>query len=395
MTERTNELSALFNVAQSITGALNVEEVLRQVVREAAHLMNTKICSLMLLNDDRTELAIQAVYGGGPQYIQRPNLRVDESLIGQVVRTGRPLTVLDVRRETRYRSINLALQEGLCSLLSVPLTVRGKTIGVLNTYKSTQHHFTDDETQLLSSLADLAAIAIDNARLYESLIALEERIRRMDKLGVLGELAVGVAHEIRNPLTIIKMLFHGLQVSNAEDREDITIIRDEIERMNGMVTRFLDYARPSQPVQEDVDINHILGDTLRLVEHRIRGQQVQVQRSLAPLPPLQADPEKIQQVFLNLFLNALDAMPTGGTLQILTWPKESTWIQIQIRDSGSGIPPDIRDSLFLPFVSRKEGGLGLGLSIVQRIIEEHRGTIRVESEKRLGSTFIIDLPANR
>lgn len=395
MTERTNELSALFNVAQSITGALNVEEVLRQVVREAAHLMNTKICSLMLLNDDRTELAIQAVYGGGPQYIQRPNLRVDESLIGQVVRTGKPLTVLDVRRETRYRSINLALQEGLCSLLSVPLTVRGKTIGVLNTYKSTQHHFTDDETQLLSSLADLAAIAIDNARLYESLIALEERIRRMDKLGVLGELAVGVAHEIRNPLTIIKMLFHGLQVSNAEDREDITIIRDEIERMNGMVTRFLDYARPSQPVQEDVDINHILGDTLRLVEHRIRGQQVQVQRSLAPLPPLQADPEKIQQVFLNLFLNALDAMPTGGALQILTWPKDSIWIQIQIRDTGSGIPPDIRDSLFLPFVSRKEGGLGLGLSIVQRIIEEHRGTIRVESEERLGSTFIIDLPANR
>ena len=392
MSERTNELSALFSVAQSIAGALNVEEVLRQVVREAAHLMNTKICSLMLLNDDRTELAIQAVYGGGPQYIQRPNLRVDESLIGQVVRTGKPLTVLDVRRETRYRSIDLALQEGLCSLLSVPLTVRGETIGVLNTYKSTQHHFTDDEIQILSSLADLAAIAIDNARLYESLIALEERIRRMDKLGVLGELAVGVAHEIRNPLTIIKMLFHGLQVSSAEDREDIAIIRDEIERMNGIVTRFLDYARPTQPVQEDVDINHTLGDTLRLVEHRIRGQQVQVQRSLAPLPPVQGDPEKMQQVFLNLFLNALDAMPMGGTLQILTWPKDSTWIQIQIRDTGTGIPPDIRDSLFLPSVTRKEGGLGLGLSIVQRIIEEHRGTIRVESEEGLGTTFIIDLP---
>ena len=391
--QRAEELSALFTVGKSIAGTLNLERVLHQVVEEAARLMNTKICSLMLLTEDGVELIIEAVYGGSPDYTDRENLSVEEALIGQVIRTKQPLTVMDVREEELYRHPDLASREGLCSLLSVPMIARGRAIGVLNTYKSTRHRFAESEIQLLSSMADLAAIAIENARLYEQMMVLEERIRRIEKLGVLGELSVGVAHEIRNPLTIIKMLVHGLR-AEYEENQDMGIIASEIDRMNGIVTRFLNYARPAESVSEEVDLNVLLDGTVQLVGHRIRRQQIEVERRYEELPTVQADPDQIEQVLLNLLLNALDAMPEGGMLSFTTRAVDG-YVEARIRDTGPGIPEEIRDHLFQPFITTKSDGLGLGLSIVRRIVDEHHGDVRVEADDGTGTEFILTLPIER
>lgn len=389
---KADELSTLFNISKIITGSLNLEEVLKQVVEEASHLMNTKICSLMLLNDEETELAIKAVHGGSSDYVQKPPLRVEESLVGQVVKNKKPLIVLDVLKERGYKHLDLARREGLCSLLSVPLMVKGKVIGVINTYKSTQHEFTEEEVQLLSSLADQSAIAIENARLYERMIALEEEIRRVEKLGVLGELAMEVAHEIRNPLTIIKMLLYTLPTG---DRKDLTIVEDEIDRINRIITQFLEYARSKGPQRQEVDINQVLDHNLSLVSHRLSRQRIRLAQEIDPsLPRLMGDPDKMGQAFLNLILNAVEAMPGGGTLLVLT-RKTGQFIQVQITDSGPGISPAIKDRIFLPFVTTKEGGLGLGLSIVRRIIEEHKGNILVDTQEGHGTTFTIKLPLDR
>jgi len=386
---RVEELSALFDIGKVITETLNLEKVLETIVEKASHLMNTKVSSLMLLNSGGDELVIKAVHGGGMDYITlKPNLKVDESLIGQVVRTKKPLMILDVRKEKGYRHLDLAKKVGLCSLLSVPMMVKERIIGVINTYTAAQHRFTSEEIQLLSSLADQSAIAIENARLYEQMIGLEERIRETEKLGVLGEMAIEVAHEIRNPLTIVKMLFHSLSIP---DKKDATIIENELDRMNRIVTQFLNYARGEKPEQQKMDINQVLENTLLLVEHRLSQQRMKLKKTLLPLPSISCYPEKTAQLFLNLFLNAIDAMEDGGELEVSS-EAIGGFIQVKIKDSGSGIPESIKERIFQPFVTTKAKGLGLGLAIVHRVVEEHRGKIEVDSTPDIGATFTVSLP---
>lgn len=388
---KVEELSALFDIGKVIAGTLNLEEVLKVIVEKASYLMNTKVSSLMLLDSNGDELAIKAVHGGGADYTVKPNLRVDKSLIGQVVKTKKPLMVLDVRKEKRYRHLDLAKKVGLCSLLSVPLMVKDRVIGVINTYTATQHRFTSEEIQMLSSLADQSAIAIENARLYEQMIGLEERIRETEKLGVLGEMSVEVAHEIRNPLTIVKMLFHSLSIS---DEKDVVVIESELDRMNRIVTQFLDYAKGDKPEWQDVDINQVLEDTLLLVDHRLSQQRIALKKALSPLPYIPCDLEKITQLFLNLFLNAIDAMGDGGYLQVSSEAIGGS-IQVKIKDSGSGIPGSIKERIFQPFVTTKVKGLGLGLAIVHRVVKELKGKIEVETQPDIGTTFSIILPLER
>ena len=386
---RVEELSALFDIGKVITETLNLEKVLETIVEKASHLMNTKVSSLMLLNSGGDELVIKAVHGGGMDYnTLKPNLKVDESIIGQVVRTKKPLMILDVRKEKGYRHLDLAKKVGLCSLLSVPMMVKERIIGVINTYTAAQHRFTSEEIQLLSSLADQSAIAIENARLYEQMIGLEERIRETEKLGVLGEMAIEVAHEIRNPLTIVKMLFHSLSIP---DKKDATIIENELDRMNRIVTQFLNYARGEKPEQQKMDINQVLENTLLLVEHRLSQQRMKLKKTLLPLPSISCYPEKTAQLFLNLFLNAIDAMEDGGELEVSS-EAIGGFIQVKIKDSGSGIPESIKERIFQPFVTTKAKGLGLGLAIVHRVVEEHRGKIEVDSTPDIGATFTVSLP---
>ena len=385
---RVEELSALFDIGKVITGTLNLEKVLETIVEKASHLMNTKVSSLMLLSSAGDELVIKAVHGGGMDYTLKPNLKVDESLIGQVVRTKKPLMILDVRKEKGYRYLDLAKKVGLCSLLSVPMMVKERIIGVINTYTATQHRFTSEEIQLLSSLADQSAIAIENAMLYEQMIGLEERIREAEKLGVLGEMAIEVAHEIRNPLTIVKMLFHSLSIP---DKKDATIIENELDRMNRIVTQFLDYARGGKPERQKIDINQVLENTLLLIEHRLSQQRMKLKKTLLPLPSISCYPEKTAQLFLNLFLNAIDAMEDEGEMEVSS-EAIGGFVQVRIKDSGSGIPESIKERMFQPFVTTKAKGLGLGLAIVHRVVEEHRGMIEVESTPDIGTTFTVSLP---
>jgi len=386
--KKVAELSALFEIGKVITGTLNLEEVLEVIVEKASYLMNTKVSSLMLLNDDKDGLVIKAVHGGGADYTIKPDLRVDESLIGRVVKTKRPLMVPDVRKEKRYKHIEVAKKMGLCSLLSVPLVVKEMVIGVINTYTGTEHKFTPDEIQLLSSLADQSAIAIENARLYEQVIGLEEKIREAEKYGVLGEMAIEVAHEIRNPLTIVKMLFHSLSIP---DKKDVAVIESELDRMNRIVTQFLEYARGGKPELQDSDLNQILENTLLLVNHRLSQQRIVLEKDFSPLPLIPCDTEKTSQLFLNLLLNAIDAMGYGGRLKISS-ENVGDFIRILINDSGSGIPESIRERIFQPFVTTKTKGLGLGLAIVHRVVEQHKGKIEVQSQPDKGTTFTISLP---
>jgi signal transduction histidine kinase len=225
----------------------------------------------------------------------------------------------------------------------------------------------------------------------------EREILRADQLAAVGQLAAGVAHELRNPLTSVKMLVQVLR-EELEARglpaEDLTVIELEIRRMERTLQTFLDFARPPKPELRPLDVSEAVRRTLALVGGRARKQNVTLDFS-PPEPPvfIQADPEQMQQLLVNLALNALDAMPRGGTLEVCVDRSSPTQVVLRVRDTGSGIAPELMARLFQPFVSGKETGLGLGLVTSKRIAESHGGTIHADSLPGGGACFVVRLPA--
>lgn len=205
-------LESLARVSRTINSALNLDEVLQIITSEACELMQAKMCSLMMLDETRTWLDLRASFGAGEAYIRKPRLNVQESLIGAVVRRKRPIHVENVQTSSRFQNVEVARQEGLISLLSAPLLFAGEAIGALNVYTGRPYLYSDEEIRILSAFAELSAIAIEKARLYERVVDVEELLRQNEKLSALGLLAAEVAHEIRNPLTVMKMLYHSLDL---------------------------------------------------------------------------------------------------------------------------------------------------------------------------------------
>jgi two-component system sensor histidine kinase HydH len=224
-------------------------------------------------------------------------------------------------------------------------------------------------------------------------------VLRADQLAAVGQVAAGVAHELRNPLTSVKMLVQaGLEAGQADGLppEDLAIIEHEVRRMETCIQTFLDFARPPVSERRRCDLVPVVRRSLALAEVRARRQGVELSVDLPPGPlELNIDSAQVQQVLLNLLLNALDALPQGGTVRVEVRPAtpEEPAVGVRIRDTGPGIAPRIRERLFEPFVSSKETGLGLGLSISRRLVEAHGGTIRGENTPGGGALFAFTLPA--
>ncbi|MEZ4363878.1 MAG: ATP-binding protein [Kofleriaceae bacterium] len=259
-----------------------------------------------------------------------------------------------------------------------------------------------DDMDTFRNLATAAARVIESSQAYE-------RVKERDRLAALGEMAAGLAHEIRNPLGAIKGAAQLLIPSDSRPAEPgemaelLEIIIEEANRLNNVVTRFLDYARAERPGREGsarVDLNAIVKKTAHLLGQNedIKNIDLRV-RTDDLLPHVAGDSESILQVFLNLGLNALQAMQSGGTLEILTTRRRRSrlgygqFAEVRFRDTGVGIPRDRLKKLFIPFYTTKTKGTGLGLAISQRIINQHGGTIEVRSTLGQGSTFSVFLPA--
>ncbi|MBM3888771.1 MAG: GAF domain-containing protein, partial [Verrucomicrobia bacterium] len=396
--QRAAQLETLITIGQDILSPLTLDEVLQRVVREARRLMNARLSSLLLLTADREELQLRASDGAGEDYVRRPNLKVADCLLGVVVRHKRSLTVANVQESDQYRHTELARQEGLVSLLSVPLTSGGNAIGVLSVYTGEPHRFSNDEILLLTALASLGSVAVRKAQLYEKIVDAEEQLRQNEQLSALGLLAAEIAHEIRNPLTVVKMLFHSLDLkfpAGDPRAKDAGIIEQKMEQMNRVLDQTLTFARRSEPRVEPADLNALLEDVLLLVRHKLAQHNITLQWQRAaglPLAPL--DRTQIEQAVLNLVLNATQAMPSGGTLTIAT-RAEGAEVCVTVADTGVGMTPEVQQRLFDPFLTTKPAGAGIGLALVRKIIEAHRGRIEVASAPGQGATFRLFLPADR
>lgn len=393
-------LESLASVSRTINSALNLDEVLQTITRDAAQLMQAKMCSLLMLDETRTWLDLRASHGAGEMYIRKPRLSVSESLLGAVVRRKKAVQVHNVQTSAGYQNVEVARQEGLVSLLSVPLMFGNEAIGALNIYTVMPYQFSNEEIRILASFAELSAIAIEKARLYERLVDAEEQMRQNEKLSALGLLAAEVAHEIRNPLTVMKMLYHSLDLKfpGKDPRaEDARLMGEKIEHLNKIVERILDFARTTEPRLVPVDLNAVVGELSLLVRHKLANQGVKMIRTLqSDLPEVMGDAMQLEQAFLNLILNATEAMPEGGSLTISTRgvgdaPK---YVMVEFADTGEGMSEEQCSKAFRSVLNTtKAKGTGLGLAIVGRTIETHGGELNIQSQIGRGTTISIQFPA--
>lgn len=397
-------LESLVRVGQIINSTLGVDDALQVITREARNLLQAKMCSLMMVDESGTWLDLRASHGAGELYRSKPRLSVDESFAGIVVRRCKPMQVENVQMSGRYQNISVAREEHLVSLLSVPLLYGGRATGTLNVYTGEPHTFSDEEVRVLCAFAELSALTLEKARLYERLVAVEEQLRESERLTSLGLLAAELAHEIRNPLTVMKMLHHSVSTDLPWDdprATDLRVMGEKMDHLNRIVDRVLDLSRRNEPVMAPVNINALLDDLGLLTRYKCRAQNVELERRLDPaVPQLLGDATLLEQAFLNVTLNALEAMPEGGVLRIRTRAlplsrgnRPITHVVIRFRDTGVGMAEDHRRRAFSSLLSStKPKGTGLGLPLVARVVEAHEGKVRIWSRPGHGTTIAILIP---
>jgi len=288
----------------------------------------------------------------------------------------------------------------------VPLVVKDRATGViLVDNQESGRPLESEPLHVLQMFATQAALVLENAHLYSTietnnreLLLIRERMLESDRLAALSSLASGMAHEIRNPLVSIggfARRIAKLVEPNSPLRGYVEVIQEEVTRLEKLLREILDFTGENLSYYGDHELAKLIEDTLILVQRDLDANKIKVAKELAQLPRLHCDDRQMKQVFYNLFQNAVQAMPRGGTLTIRTYPMEKPdglYAAAAISDTGGGIPLEVLHNIFNPFFSTKDYGTGLGLAIAQRIVSRHYGQIEVNNEIGKGVTFIVSLP---
>lgn len=395
---KANQLEALVSASQRLVGELDVGTVLDGLTREGRQLMDCHSCALFLPDDDSSRLRLHSMTGPGGPINEETGFALDDSSLGAAVHRRKQVEVHDLAFTEENEFVSVIQREGLVSMLACPIVFKDEVIGVLNAYTSRPHRFNDEEKKVFATLAGLGAIAIQNARLYARVFSTEESLRQNEKLTTLGMLAAEIAHEIRNPLTVIKLLFDSLDPKFPEGdprRTDVHVISEKLNQLEEIVGRVLNFGRNSEGMHARHNLNRLTEETLRLVRLKLHQQKIRIHFTPASSEPLvDANKGQIQQVILNLLLNATAVMPGGGEIHISTELEDQSAV-FTIRDTGPGMPEETRREIFDSFLTQRPEGTGLGLSISKRILRAHRGDIELLDSSDQGSAFRFRLPRAR
>ncbi|MBN1919796.1 MAG: PAS domain S-box protein [Anaerolineae bacterium] len=391
----------LREVAAVLSSSLNRERVLTLILEQLARVVAYDSASVMLTGE--STLNIVAARGFQSRSQWDVGLRAEAlEHIQTVLEERHPVIILETETDARWQ--RLPGSEYIRSWLGVPLVVQDRVIGLINLDSSQPHYYTPAHGDLTAAFANQAAIAIENARLYEDIRQRMDDLHRAQaqlvqsaKMAAIGRLSAGIAHELNNPLTAIllsaKALLRRLPEASEEQRELAAIV-DEARRTTDIVRGLLDFSRQTELHRQWLDVNQVLQESLALVRRLIAQRGIVIQELYAPdLPQLYLDANRMKQVFLNLITNAADAMPKSGQLTLLS-ERVGAEVAVRIRDTGAGILPEHLHRLFEPFFTTKPvgEGTGLGLSVSLGIVQDHGGRIGVESQVGEGSCFSVILP---
>lgn len=511
---------ALLSIGQDLASTVELETLLERILNVAQKLFLFDNALIRLVDMDRGVLEAVASYGYSDEAI-RQEIALGQGVMGRAALRGLPVLVDDLAQESDY----VPGIVNACCELAVPMLARDKVIGVLNVESTEPGAFGEEDIEPLMALAGQAAIAIDNARLYEGLKEVSEhnrelmqlnkrilestdlgiytvnndlritswnrkmaemsgieqeeargrelaelfpaldtegvliRIRNVlasgesekvelvhrtlkgqlrfqkrrlaplkdeegvsgvvviveditafkklveqtihsEKLAEVGRMSAALAHEINNPLGVIAYAVELMQ--RAEDdadfnREMLERIANETERMKTLTGSLLSFSRAKETRWQKIELNAVIRDVLKLVKYELEKNSISTELDLGELGEMEADPNKLKQVLINLVLNAVHVMPGGGSIRILTRKAETNSVELVIEDNGPGVPESIRESIFEPFFSTKkeEVGTGLGLYICRNILEEHGGRIELDDTTESGTRFRLSLPVEQ
>jgi GAF domain-containing protein/CheY-like chemotaxis protein len=407
---RVEELSVLHELSRAVTGQLDRAALLEALHSQLGRVLDVRNMVVMVRADEGEEFDVALRFVDGVRDDSEPRRYppAGPGLMSAVLQSGQSLRTDDYGAECARRGVKpVALSERLRHWLGAPLGARDRVLGVV-ALRSAERAFTEGEERLLVNIAHLAALALASARLYEDrtraygeLAAAQDQLVRTEKLRALGEMASGVAHDFNNLLASVlgraQLLLRRVQ--EPQLRQWLQVIERSALDGAQTVRRLQEFTRirRDQPLVP-LDINQVVRDALDITQSRwkeeptSRGIALEVRTSLAEVPAVLGDAAELREAMTNLILNAVDAMPQGGTLTLATALVEDR-IEVVVADTGVGMPPEVKDKVFDPFFTTKgPQGTGLGLSMTYGIVSRHGGSIAVESEPGRGSTFRLSLP---
>jgi signal transduction histidine kinase/ActR/RegA family two-component response regulator len=399
--------AGLQEFAQRLLEATGEESIRTAAVRFTMSLLGAEYVALFIADPKAGDLRLESGLGWGPGVVGEVAVTPsNESFAGYAFLHKIPLQVEDLTRERRFTVPGYLQDHGVRSGIVVPLGVRQEPMGILAAYYRTQHPFTDEESRVLTALAQETALALDKARLYaelqENLERLQEtqaQLMQADKLKALGTLLSGMAHELNNPLSTIQLSVQLMKRQHTLPepvRKRLDAVEEETDRASRIIRDLLVFARRKPPERRRTDINEVIRSTLALQAPEFDLSKIRVVSELSPAPTLLADAHQLQQVLLNLFANATHAMRAHAGRGLLTVRsiRQAGEIIVHVDDDGPGIAADHLGRIFDPFFTTKGAGegTGLGLSLSIGIVEAHGGRMAAENLPGRGARFTIRLP---
>ncbi|MCK4464045.1 MAG: GAF domain-containing protein [Candidatus Omnitrophica bacterium] len=433
------DFSAVNTIATIVNQSLNLEEILKDVLDKVISLIKVGMAGILLLDEKNKCLNLTVYKGISEDFAQAvKNARLDKkTFTGQIVQAGKITYVADITKESTV--LNKALKkEGIRSFVGIPLKSKDKILGLMTLGFRNYRTFSQEEFQLLTSIGSTIGVAVENANLYEkvknwnkkleevivlrtkdltnarkaTLNMLEDineayrelketqtQLIQKERLAAIGQMAAVISHELRNPLTNLKISAYYLYTKLAKSAPELTtIIRDlenEVERASCVSTNILEFSRPPKLIFNLADINEVIKRAIYSAEKKSLLKNIETIEKLDPaIHKILFDDVHFEQALENIILNASQAMPHGGKLTIQSSVANNE-LEIRITDTGIGIAEENLEKIFEPFFTDKHKGIGLGLVVANEIIKKHQGSITVESKVSEGSVFIVRIPLKK
>lgn len=390
-TERARQdiikLSQLIDAAKTVNSTLDLDKLLTIILETALRGVDADRGTVYLIDDIKGELWSKALKGSDVVEIRLP---LGVGIAGHVGKTGEVLNIPDAYKDTRFNpDFDKKTGYRTKTILCMPLKNKdGKIIGVFQLINKKKERFTYDDEGFINALSIHAAIAIENARLAQEMV-------KAERLSSIGQMASAIIHDIKNPMGTIRVYAQVMKKKAAT--EEVTKLADEmirqVDRLVGMLQEILDFSRGVGATNfEEVPLGDVMEGILAFIEKDLVKNKVNLVKDLKYTGPVFIDSDKMTRVFYNIASNARDAMPQGGTLTVTTELANGE-VVFGFADTGTGMPPEVKARIFEPFVTYgKKHGTGLGMAIVKKVIDDHKGHIDIESELGKGTTMRIFIP---
>lgn len=405
---RATELAILNEIGLALTSSLDYQVVVRLALSLTGGLFRAERAVLFQVEAVSGRLqpvAIQPAVADGSAG-EAIGLAVEEKIAEWVLAERLPALIPDIGTDARLLDLAWPARPE-STMMAVPLLTAGRLVGVLTVLRPHKDEaYSLDDLRTLQAVSSVLVMALHNAQLYaEQLRLMQEQERthqqliQTEKMVALGRLVAAIMHEINNPLQAIHN-FLGLaqeEIQGGQRLHELNrflgIANAEVGRISAIIRRMREFYSPVSAGFQPVDLNNVVAGVLDLTGKQLEREQIRVERVFTPsLPPIEANADQLRQVFLNFVLNAIDAMPGGGTLRVVTLMGAPDIVRVEFSDTGQGVSPEAQPHVFEPFFTTKTHGSGLGLSISYSIVRAHRGQLSFLSYQGLGTTFTVLLP---